>query len=290
MEEDQLAIIIENGSGTIKAGFAGDDAPISLVPSIVGHPKVSNTTVGSVDHVYVGGEALIKREILRLNRPIDHGTVTSWDAMEKIWHHVFLNELRVEPEEHPVLLTEARLNAKPHREKMTQIMFETFSVPCMSICLQATLALKDSGRLTGVVFQSGAGVSRTTPVYEGYPLPHAINTVGIDGSDLTQYLTKMMHDSGYSFKSTAEREIMCDIKEKLTYVAMDFDAEMKKFKETSDGERTYKLPDGSAIKLGNQRFRCPEVIDCLACVCCPDVIDCLACVCGPDVIDCLACV
>jgi actin len=140
------------------------------------------------------------------------------------------------------------------------LQFETFNVPPFYVGIQAVLSLYISGRTTGIVFDAGDGVSHTVPIYEGYSLPHAIMRLNLAGRDLTAWLQKILNERGYTFTTSAEREIVRDIKEKLAYVALDFEAELQKAATTTDCNISYTLPDGNEIVIANERFRCPELL------------------------------
>jgi actin-related protein len=261
MAEDQAAVVIDNGSGQCKAGIAGDDAPRCCFPAIVGRPKMPGIMVGMDNkEAYVGDEAQAKRGVLNLKYPIENGIVNNWEDMERIWHHAFFNELRVAPEEHPALLTEAPQNPKANREKMTQILFETFNVPSFYVAIQAVLSLYASGRTTGIVVDSGDGVTHTVPIYEGYALPHAILRIDLAGRAVTDWYAKIIMELGMTFSSSAEREIVRDIKEKLGYVALDYEAELTKYKESAANDKPFELPDGNVITIRDQRFRGAELL------------------------------
>ncbi|VBB18706.1 actin-like [Yasminevirus sp. GU-2018] len=261
--EENTHVVIDNGSGMVKAGFSGEDAPCCVFPAIIGRPKYKNTMrhgkENMEDQIYVGDDAQSKRGILRLNYPIEHGIVTDWNDMERLWEYTFDSQLRVDPETRHVLLTEAPQNPKQNREKMMEIMFERFNVPASYVALQGVLSLYASGRTTGVVLDIGDGVTHTIPVFEGFCIPYAVNRYDLAGRDVTDYLKRLLDDRGYRFTTSSEREVVREIKEKFCYCAMDFDEEVKLFR-TRNMTRNYTLPDGNVIKIGDEMFRSGEVL------------------------------
>ncbi|KAJ8270811.1 hypothetical protein GJAV_G00119550 [Gymnothorax javanicus] len=233
----KIPIVLDTGSGLVKAGFADQDLPTAIFPTVIGIPKYEEVMNGDFERdCYIGHEAQHMRGVLALKHPMKNGIVRNWDEMEKIWHHAF-QQLRVEPEDHPVLLTEAAMNPRENRQRMMELMFEAFSVPYAYIAMQAVLALYASGRTTGVVFDSGDGVSHSVPVFEGYSLPHAVQRFTLAG----------------------ELEIVREIKERCCCVAQDYDAELACGGPASR-EVHYTMPDGQVIRLTTERFRAPEIL------------------------------
>lgn len=177
-------------------------------------------------------------------------------------HHTF--ELRASPEEYPTMLSEGVMNPKANREKTTEIMFETFNTPKFYLVGRAPLALYATGRATGLVVQSGATSTSVSPIYEGYTIRHAVYRKDVGGDHFTTYMMKLLMERGYSFTTTTEKEIVRDIKEKLCYVAPDFQTELKnnpdKDSTSTTVEKSYELPDGVVITIGNERFRCAEAL------------------------------
>ena len=237
------SVVIDNGSGFIRAGFGGDDAPRCVFPSVIGYHKYHE------DH-YIGDEAQHKRGI-SLRYPIDHGIITNWDDMEKIWHHTFYNELQVDPTEYPTLLIESCFN-QPNQYKMVEIMFETFSVPATYALNSGLLSLLSSGRTTAVTVDIGHGVCSVVPACEGYVLPHASCQLNIGGRELTDNLARLLVQEGHAF--SVGKIHAPDIKEKLCYVVAN--------NQIADGvSKPYKLEDGTIISVTDEcQYMCPEAL------------------------------
>jgi centractin len=196
--------------------------------------------------LFVGPKAEDHRGLLSIKYPMEHGIVTDWNDMERIWTHIYSkDELSTFSEEHPVLLTEAPLNPRKNREKSAEIFFETFNVPALFVSMQAVLSLYATGRVTGVVLDSGDGVTHAVPIYEGFAMPHSIMRIDIAGRDVTRYLKALIRKEGFNFRTTAEFEVVRMIKEKVCYLATNLQKE-----ESMDTDRVnYALPDGNMLEV-----------------------------------------
>jgi actin len=192
----QTPIVIDNGTGSIKAGLAGFDAPTQVFNSVFGEPRESTAlkkvATDQKMSSYVGQEAEEKRSILTLKYPVQKGMITDWDCMEKMWNYTFYNKLKISPSEHSVLLSQAPLTQEIDREKMCEIMFEVFDTPAMFIALQPVLSTYASGRTTSLIVDCGYSLTRVVPVYEGYVINKAIISLDVAGEQCTDFLQKLI--------------------------------------------------------------------------------------------------
>jgi actin-related protein len=182
--------------------------------------------------------------------------------MEKVWSYCFNNELRVDPTEHKVLLTEAPMNPKVNREKMTSLMFETFGVQGLYVSIQAVLSLYSNGRTTGCVIDSGDGVTHAVPVFEGYSIPHAVHKNLIAGRAITSHMVNLLQADGVTTTggASAWAQIVKKMKEDLCYVTLNAEEEKGKASSSTEITKTFELPDGATVNINTPRFMAPEAL------------------------------
>ncbi|CEP61843.1 actin-related protein 1 LALA0_S04e01970g [Lachancea lanzarotensis] len=259
-------IVLDNGSGIIKAGFSGEERPQCIEYSLVGTPKYSKVMAGglSSDSQLVGNAAQRERGLLRLRYPLEHGIVQDWNSLEDLWTYVLQDALKLKnTKDHPILVTEAPLNPSRNREKMCELLFDLFNMPAVYVSIQAVLALYAGGRTTGCVLDCGDGVCHSVPVYDGFTLPTAVRRMDVAGRDVTEFLQLLLRKStGVSLFSSSEKEIVRIVKEKACYVATDVASEESKYGGL-DGLKAhtkFKLPDGKILSMGAEKFRAPEVL------------------------------
>ncbi|XP_070578151.1 actin-related protein 2-B [Ptychodera flava] len=262
--QGRKVIVCDNGTGFVKCGYAGSNFPAHIFPSMVGRPILRSTQkVGDIEvkDLMVGDEASQLRSMLEVVYPMENGIVRNWDDMVHVWDYTFgESKLNVNPKECKILLTEPPMNPSKNRERMIEMMFENYQVAGCYIAIQAVLTLYAQGLLTGVVIDSGDGVTHICPVYEGFALPHLTKRLDIAGRDVTKYLIKLLLLHGYAFNHSADFETVRMLKEKLCYVAYDVEQEQKLALETTVLVESYTLPDGRVIKVGGERFEAPEAL------------------------------
>ncbi len=255
--DSSKSIVVDIGSGICKFGYSGEVKP-EVFPSVVGSLKYLREEDHRQEKKLVGNTALRYKESLILEYPIERGLVKNWLELEDIIQNVF-SELKVSPENHNILLTASPLATKLHREKVVEVIFEKFSTPATYIASPAVLSLHAYGITTGISVDCGAGICHAVPVYEGHPIQHAIVSLDFAGRDLDLSLARLMNNRGFSFTTTTDLEIVRDIKERFAFVAFDFEQEMANSTYSPEVlERSYTLPDGRVITVGNEQFCCSE--------------------------------
>lgn len=256
-------IVCDNGTGFVKCGFSGSNFPHAIFPSLVGRPilRAEEKVEGvEIKDIMVGEVASKLRSMLQLSYPMENGIVRNWEDMEHLWNHTFHDVLKINPSETKIMLTEPPMNPVKNREKMVETMFEKYNFHSVYVAIQAVLTLYAQGLLTGVVVDSGDGVTHIVPVYEGFALPHLTRRLDVAGRDVTRYLIKLLLLRGYAFNRTADFETVRQIKEKLCYVGYDLELETKLAQETTVLVENYTLPDGRVIKVGSERFEAAEAL------------------------------
>lgn len=261
-------VIIDNGTGYLKAGFAADNLPRFSFPSIVGRPTLrAEEDIGDVEglkDIMVGDEAAALRRALEISYPLENGVIRNWEDMETVWRYLFTDKMGIagaaEFGERKVLLTEAPLNPKENRRRMVETMFESFGFGAVQVGVQAMLTLYAQGLLTGLVLDSGDGVTHVVAVYDGYVPQHLTRRLDVAGRHITRYMTKLLLLRGYAFNRSADFQTVQEIKEKLCYVAMEPEKDRKLALETTVLMEKYTLPDGRVIKVGRERFEAAEAL------------------------------
>ncbi|EPY79641.1 actin-related protein 2 isoform 1 [Camelus ferus] len=219
----------------VKCGYAGSNFPEHIFPALVGRPIIRSTTkVGNIEikDLMVGDEASELRSMLEVNYPMENGIVRNWDDMKHLWDYTFGPEkLNIDTRNCKILLTEPPMNPTKNREKIVEVMFETYQFSGVYVAIQAVLTLYAQGR-----------------------------RLDIAGRDITRYLIKLLLLRGYAFNHSADFETVRMIKEKLCYVGYNIEQEQKLALETTVLVESYTLPDGRIIKVGGERFEAPEAL------------------------------
>lgn len=215
---------------------------------------------GGASNLFVGRTVDEHRGAFLLEWPMERGAVVDgrWDAMERVWEHVYSRDcLHARSDEHPVLMTETPLNPRRHRERASEILFESLRAPALFFSPQAVLSLYASGRTTGVAVDVGEGSTHVVPVYEGFALRHSVVRSDLAGRDVTEHFQKLLRRSGLSFSTSAELDLVRAMKEDTCYVAFD---PAKEEAAVADAPAVYQLPDGRTVDVGSERFRAPEIL------------------------------
>ena len=248
--------VLDSGGWTTKAGFAGEVMPRSIFPTVVGQPRNQGVTIGmGAKECYLGYQCSERRGILSNSSPIKDGIIQNWDDMEKLWAETIYNDLSIPTDKHSFLVAESAIQplvAKNARERTAELFFEGFAAEGLYLTVNAVLSLYAAGLTTGTVIDSGADLTLSVPIHEGYSLTRQVTKSHVAGSAITKFLVQKLAEKGYTFTTPDEIDIVTNIKETLCYVTEEF--------AKPRSQEAYILPDGTELKLGDEAFRSTEYL------------------------------
>ncbi|KAN0034174.1 hypothetical protein ACTFIV_000660 [Dictyostelium citrinum] len=255
------SVIVDCGSGFTRVGFSNEELTSrNVFPTIVGKTKYYEVLFGvpSKKVEFSGHEVETQKSNITIKHPIDRGSIVNWDDMEKLLNYSFHQVLNISCEEHPILITDSPFNSKANRERITQIMFETYNAKSISIINRASLSLIGSGtKESGIVSHCGYGESYSVPIYQGKIITNAMSRLPLGGNDLSNCLMEFFKKRDYKFNTHSEDLIVNDIKEKLSYLSLDY-KDIQQTATTSSSYKDYELIDGRVISLSNELFQSTE--------------------------------
>lgn len=251
------ALVMDLGSGMVKAGRAEDAMPSAHFPAIVGVPKFDVVMAGAESKTaYVGPEAQEKRGVLSISYPVKSGIISNWRMAEQLLEYLFSNELRIDPQEFRVLAATAPDAPAEHQARLMTTLFEQFEVAGCQLVSSAELVMAAAGSSTGLVVDIGDGVCTVVPVVEGQQVLAAVVRSDLGGYTVTQAMQTTLAEEGIDLTtSNASVEVVRSVKEQVCFVAADY------AQETERGQAAaVELPDGNVIRPAVSRFKAPEVL------------------------------
>ncbi|CAD8065674.1 unnamed protein product [Paramecium sonneborni] len=255
------SIVIDMGSSQIKAGIGGEEKPKLIFNSYIGRPKYKALPVANSQEFYVGNQITDStRGVIKIKYPYQKGIIKDMNEMDQLWKYAF-QELRGNPKECPILLTEPPYASQQQKVEITKQFFESYNCPALFFAVSGVTSLFASGKSTGVILDIGDTISQSIPIYDGFYIQHSAQRVDLAGRDVTENLNNLLRRAGYTFTTTAEYEIVKKIKEKRCFLSPAMIGE-DKFQEERKIKDQYMLPDNSTIELSFEKQRAPEILMC----------------------------
>lgn len=271
---DQPSIVLDNGTGFVKVGFAGANFPTAAFQTAVGRPVLRSNaktklaanidgTTTELKDIMLGDETLGVGHLLEMSYPISNGIIQNMDEMCLLWDYAFfskLNQTADSLKSRRLMMSEPPSFSTRARTKIYETLFEKYQFDSVQSGVQGVLSLFSNGLDTGVAIECGEGVTHCTPIFEGYSIPKGNRRVDLGGRNITEFLIRLMQRRGYSFNKSSDFEVVRVIKEKFCYAAVDFDLEKRLALETTTLEKAMTLPDGSTVMIGQERFEATEAL------------------------------